>query len=220
MICSDGDLMEGVSYEAASLAGTNALGKLVYFYDDNHITIDGTTVDLVHRGPGARFEALGWHVQHVADVERPRRAARGDRSGAGARPTRPSMIIVRSHIAYGAPHAVDTAKAHGSPLGADEVAATKQALGWDPDKHFYVPDEVYAHMNGVERGNAARGRVATPSSRDWSQAFPAEREQWDAAWAGRIGDWTLPEFAAGRGARDARRRQAGDAGVQATRCRR
>ena len=152
-ICSDGDLMEGVSYEAGSLAGTNALGKLVYFYDDNHITIDGTTSISFTEDRGKRFEALGWHVQSVADRERPRRAARGDRKRAGRDVERPSMIVVRSHIAFGAPHAVDTAKAHGSPLGADEVAATKRALGWDPDRHFYVPDEVYAHMNGVERGN-------------------------------------------------------------------
>ncbi len=195
VICSDGDLMEGLSYEAASLAGTNALGKLVYFYDDNHITIDGTTSLSFTEDRAARFEALGWHVQHVADpndLDSVREAI----AGAQDETEKPSLIVVRSHIAYGAPHAVDTAKAHGSPLGAEEVAATKKALGWDPDKTFYVPDEVYAHMNGVGRGNALetewQQRLAT-----WSEAFPKAREQWDAAWAGRIGAWELPEFEPG-----------------------
>jgi transketolase len=106
------------------------------------------------------------------------------------------MIVIRSHIAYGAPHAVDTAKAHGSPLGEKEVAAAKKALGWDPDKHFYVPPEVYEHMNGVQRGieleEAWKRRFEA-----WSQAFPEARAKWDAAWAGRIGHWEVPEFEPG-----------------------
>ena len=195
VICSDGDLMEGVSYETASLAGTNALGKLVYFYDDNHITIDGTTSISFTEDRGARFEALGWHVQHVPDVN-DLDALRAAIAAAEAETARPSMIVVRSHIAFGAPHAVDTAKAHGSPLGAEEVAAAKQALGWDPDKHFYVPDEVYAHMNGIERGKQLEAEWDAVFA-DWSAAFPADRERWDAAWAGRIGDWQLPKFEPG-----------------------
>jgi transketolase len=194
-ICSDGDLMEGVSYESGSLAGTNALGKLVYFYDDNHITIDGTTSISFTEDRGKRFEALGWHVQHIADVN-DLDALREAIANAQEEVDRPSVVIVRSHIAYGAPKAVDTAKAHGSPLGEKEVAATKKAMGWDPDKHFYVPDEVYAHMNRVDRGNALetewRQRFAT-----WSQAFPDARETWDAAWSGTIGPWTPPDFAPG-----------------------
>src|SRR5690348_4565568 len=152
-ICSDGDLMEGVSYEAASLAGTNALGKLVYFYDDNHISIDGTTSISFTEDRGKRFEALGWHVQHVDDVN-DLAALREAIASAQAEEERPSMIVMRSHIAFGAPKAIDTAKSHGSPLGADEVAAAKKALGWDPDKHFYVPDEVREHMNVTDRGIA------------------------------------------------------------------
>ena len=109
---------------------------------------------------------------------------------------KPSLIIVRSHIAYGAPHAVDTAKSHGAPLGEAEVAATKKALGWDPDKHFYVPDEVYAHMNGTDRGIELESEWRKVFER-WSEAFPSLREQWDAAWDGRIGEWELPEFEAG-----------------------
>ena len=205
-ICSDGDLMEGLSYEAGSLAGTNALGKLVYFYDDNHITIDGTTALSFTEDRAKRFEALGWHVQKVGDVN-DLAALRKAIANAQAETTRPSLIIVRSHIAFGAPHAVDTAKSHGSPLGADEVAATKEALGWDPGKHFFVPDEVYAHMNGVERGNELESQWQQALS-NWSQAFPVERERWDAAWAGRIGPWELPEFEAGEGiaTRDAARK--------------
>ncbi|HVC88777.1 MAG TPA: transketolase [Gaiellaceae bacterium] len=195
VICSDGDLMEGLSYEAGSLAGTNGLGRLVYFYDDNRITIDGTTSISFTEDRAKRFEALGWHVQSVADVN-DLEALRAAIASAQAELERPSMIVVRSHIAFGAPHAVDTAEAHGSPLGAEEVAATKQALGWDPGKHFYVPDEVYAHMNRVDRGNELETEWHESFSR-WSQAFPAEREQWDAAFAGRIGTWSLPEFAAG-----------------------
>jgi transketolase len=194
-ICSDGDLMEGVSYEAASIAGTNGLGKLIYFYDDNHITIDGTTSISFTEDRAKRFDALGWHVQSVADpndLDSLREAI----ANAQAEATKPSLIIVRTHIAYGAPHAVDTAKAHGSPLGADEVAATKRALGWDPDKHFYVPDEVYANMNGIERGTELESEWQQRFS-NWSQAFPEPRETWDAAWAGRIGAWDLPEFEPG-----------------------
>src|SRR5664279_4537399 len=106
--------MEGLSYEAGSLAGTNALGKLIYFYDDNHITIDGTTSISFTEDRALRFEALGWHVQSVADVN-DLGALRKAIAKAQAETARPSMIIVRTHIAFGAPHAVDTAKSHGSP---------------------------------------------------------------------------------------------------------
>jgi len=195
VICSDGDLMEGVSYESGSIAGTNALGKLVYFYDDNHITIDGTTSISFTEDRAKRFEALGWHVQHVTDANdldafREAIANAHDENG------RPSVVIVRSHIAYGAPKAVDTAKAHGNPLGEEEVAATKKALGWDPDKHFYVPDEVYDHMNRVQRGNELETEWQQRFAA-WSQAFPDASETWDSAWAGKIGPWTPPDFAPG-----------------------
>jgi transketolase len=196
VICSDGDLMEGVSYEAGSIAGQNGLGKLVYFYDDNHITIDGTTsISFTQEDKHARFEAQGWHVQHVADVN-DLNALRAAIATAQAIEDRPSMIIVRSHIAYPAPHAMDTAKAHGSPLGDAEVRATKEVLGWDPDEHFVVPPEVYENMNGVARGQALED-AWNAELESWSQAFPDARETWDAAWDGRIGAWTLPEFAAG-----------------------
>ncbi|HEU5362902.1 MAG TPA: transketolase [Gaiellaceae bacterium] len=195
VICSDGDLMEGVSYESASLAGTNGLGKLVYFYDDNRITIDGTTAISFTEDRAKRFQALGWHVQSVDDAN-DLDSLREAIANAQAEEERPSIVVVRSHIAFGAPRAVDTAKAHGSPLGAEEVAATKKALGWDPDRHFYVPDEVREHLSRVERGNELETEWNARFAR-WSESFPQAREQWDAAWEGRIGAWTPPEFEAG-----------------------
>jgi transketolase len=194
-ICSDGDLMEGVSYESGSIAGTNGLGRLVYFYDDNHITIDGTTAISFTEDRAKRFDALGWHVQSVENAN-DLDALRAAIANAQDETERPSIIIVRSHIAFGAPRAVDTAKAHGNPLGEEEVRATKEALGWDPDEHFVVPDEVYEHMNRVDRGNELETEWQQRLSQ-WAQAFPQAKEAWDAAWAGRIAAWDVPEFAVG-----------------------
>ncbi len=215
-ICSDGDLMEGVSNEAASLAGQNGLGKLVYFYDDNRITIDGTTsVSFTAEDRGARIAAQGWHVQHVDDAN-DLAALDAAIEAAKAETARPSMVVVRSHIAYPAPHAMDTAKAHGAPLGADEVAAAKKAMGWDPEKRFHVPDEVYAHMSRVERGASLQaewdGRMEA-----WSAAFPDARADWDQVHTGRPRDgWVeaLPEFPAGE---DMATRDAGKSVMQALR---
>jgi transketolase len=198
-ICSDGDLMEGVSDEAASIAGQLGLGKLVYFYDDNHITIDGTTsISFSGEDKGARLAAQGWHVQHVADAN-DLRALRAAIAEAQAETERPSLIVVRSHIGYGAPHAVDTAKSHGAPLGEAEVRAAKEALGWDPDKTFVVPDEVSAHMNRAERGieveSAWRKKLDA-----WSAKYPALREDWDQVHTGKPRPgWVdaLPDFPPG-----------------------
>ena len=198
-ICSDGDLMEGVASEAASIAGHLALEKLVYFYDDNRITIDGTTaISFDTEDKGKRFEAYGWHVQHVADVN-DLDALRAAVADAHAETERPSLIIVRSHIAYPAPHAMDTAKAHGSPLGEDEVRATKEVLGWDPDSKFHVPDDVYEHMNQVQRGIDLEQEWKDRFER-WSTAFPALREDWDQVHTGKPRSGyvdALPEFPAG-----------------------
>ncbi len=182
-ICSDGDLMEGVSNEAASLAGQNALGKLVYFYDDNRITIDGTTaVSFDGEDKGKRFEAQGWHVQHVADSEDLEALAEATQN-AIAEEGRPSLVIVRSHIAYPAPNAMDTAAAHGSALGEEEVRAAKEALGLDPDEHFAVPDSVYEHMDQKPRGRELEeewnGRFDA-----WRKEFPDLLEEWEQAWSG------------------------------------
>ena len=182
-ICSDGDLMEGVSNEAASLAGQNALGKLVYFYDDNRITIDGTTaISFDGEDKGKRFEAQGWHVQHVADSEDLEALAEATQNAIDEE-GRPSLVIVRSHIAYPAPNATDTAAAHGSALGEDEVRAAKEALGLDPDQHFVVPDEVYEHMDQRQRGREFEdewnGRFDA-----WSGEFPDLLEEWEQVWSG------------------------------------
>ena len=197
-ICSDGDLMEGITNEAGSIAGTNGLGKLIYFYDDNHITIDGTTSISFTEDRGKRHEALGWHVQHINDVN-DLNALRQAIANAQAEIERPSLIIVHSHIAYGAPHAVDTAKAHGAPLGEPEVRAAKEALGWDPDKHFYVPDEVREHMNVTERGIELEEAWQKKLSA-WSAKYPAVREDWDQAHTGKPKPgWieALPKFDVG-----------------------
>ena len=153
-ICSDGDLMEGVSAEASSLAGHLRLGKLCLIYDQNHITIEGDTALAFSEDVGARYEAYGFHVQHLADgftVDELRVAL----DTAEAEAERPSLIVARTHIAPGAPHAHDTPEAHGAPLGEDEVRLTKQAYGWDPDLHFHVPDGVYEHMGKRRDGASA-----------------------------------------------------------------
>ncbi len=213
-ICSDGDLMEGVTAEAASIAGSLGLGKLVYFYDDNRITIDGTTsISFEAEDRGKRFESYGWHVQHVADVN-DLDAIREAVAAANEETARPSLIVVRSHIAYPAPHAQDTAKAHGAPLGEDEVRATKKVLGWDPDKHFFVPEGVYEHMSQVDRGIELEAewqqRLET-----WSTAFPALREDWDQVHTGKPRPGfaeALPVFEAGE---DMATRDAGKQAMQA-----
>jgi transketolase len=183
-IASDGDLMEGVSHEAASLAGAFGLGKLIFVYDDNRITIDGTTAlsfDSEHKGK--RFEAYGWHVQHVADAN-DLDALAAAFAAARAETERPSLIVVRSHIAYPAPHARDTAKAHGAPLGEEEVRATKEVLGFDPDAHFVVPDGVYEHMSLVEKGQALED-AWTASVARWRERYPELAEDWDQAQTGK-----------------------------------
>jgi len=209
VICSDGDLMEGISNEAASVAGQLGLGKLTLFYDANRITIDGaTSLSFSAENVGRRLETQGWHSQWVEDVndldklDQAIEAAKAERE-------RPSIVVVRSHIGFGAPHLVDTSKSHGAPLGAEEVRATKIALGADPDKDFVVPKEVYEHMSQLERG-AALEAAWQKRFESWSTAFPAAREDWDQAWRGepRPG-WqeALPVFESGEGvavaARDA-----------------
>jgi transketolase len=148
VIASDGDIQEGVASEACSLAGHLGLGKLTVFYDSNHIQLAGETAMAFSENVGERFEAYGWHTQDVGEdlsLDRLAGAAEAARDVAD----RPSLVIVRSHIGYGSPHKQDTSKAHGSPLGEEEVALTKEAYGWDPDAHFLVPQEVQARFAEV-----------------------------------------------------------------------
>jgi transketolase len=152
VIASDGDIQEGICSEASSLAGHLGLGRLTVFYDDNKIQLAGPVSEAFSEDVGARYEAYGWHVQNVGEdlsLERLEEAT----GVAMAETERPSLVIVRSHIGFGSPHKQDTSSAHGSPLGEEEVRLTKEAYGWDPDKHFYVPDEALKHFRGcVERG--------------------------------------------------------------------
>ncbi|HQT25338.1 MAG TPA: transketolase [Burkholderiales bacterium] len=166
VLCSDGDLMEGASHEAGSLAGHLGLSKLAAIYDDNRITIEGSTSlatsDDVHK----RFEAYGWHVQNLGDSANDVEKLSSALDSAKKETERPSLIIVRSHIAYGAPNAHDTKEAHGSPLGEDEVAAAKSFFGWPQDPKFFVPEAVLDHMReSVKTGEDLENR--------WKEKFSA-----------------------------------------------
>ncbi|MBA3444180.1 MAG: transketolase, partial [Gemmatimonadales bacterium] len=162
-IASDGDMMEGVSHEVASLAGHLRLGKLIGFYDDNHITIEGSTDLAFGEDVGARYEAYGWQVQRVEDgndLEALDAAIRA----AKAATERPSLIVMRTHIAFGSPNKVNTAGAHGSPLGKDEIRLTKQALGWPSTEPFFVPEDALAEWR------KCRDRGAALES-EWKQRY-------------------------------------------------
>lgn len=154
-ICSDGDLMEGLSHEAASFAGHQKLGRLIGFYDDNNITIDGST-DLAYSDDVAkRFAGYGWHVLRVDDVN-DLSALESAIAACKAETARPSLVITKTHIGYGSPNRQDTAKAHGEALGAAEVDLAKKNLGWPTLEKFWVPDEALAHWRTArERGAAA-----------------------------------------------------------------
>jgi transketolase len=199
VICGDGDLMEGVSQEAASIAGNFALGKMIVCYDDNHITIDGSTsISFDGENHAARMAADGWHVQRVEDSEDVD-ALEAAIAAARDETERPSFIAIRSHIAYPAPHAVDTAKSHGSALGEDEVRATKQVMGFDPDRRFWVDERVYEHMSLRERGASAQSEWQARFD-VWREEFPEMAADWDLAWTRRLRDgWreALPVFAPG-----------------------
>ena len=161
-ICSDGDLMEGVSHESASFAGHFKLGKLIGFYDDNKITIDGSTDLTFTDDTGKRFEAYGWHVLHIDDVNDLDAIDRAV-AAAKAEKDRPTIVVTRTHIGFGSPKKQDTASAHGEPLGADEIVATKKALGWPkPDEAFYVPDEALVEWRkALDKGAKAHGEWNT-----------------------------------------------------------
>ena len=182
-LCSDGDLMEGVAGEAASLAGQLGLGRLVYLYDDNGISLDGaTSLSFDVEDVTARFEAYGWHVQTVADANDLDALERAVRGGMAER-ERPSLIRVRSVIGWPAPTKQGTSKAHGSPLGEAEARATKEALGWDPDERFAVPGDVAERFDQRARGGALRAAWADRLAA-WRAQDPARAAGWDAAWSG------------------------------------
>ncbi|HZC30164.1 MAG TPA: transketolase C-terminal domain-containing protein, partial [Gaiellaceae bacterium] len=166
---------------------------------DKHFVVPEEVYEHMNRvDRGKRFEAQGWHVQHVDDAN-DLASLRKAIKKAQDETAKPSLIVVHSHIAYGAPHAVDTAKAHGSPLGEEEVRATKEALGWDPDKQFYVPPEVAEHMNVTQRGIELEGAWQQKLSA-WSAKYPDLRERWDQVHTGKpLPGWqdVLPSFEPG-----------------------
>ena len=187
VLAGDGDLMEGVSSEASSLAGHLGLGKLIMIYDDNKISLAGTTSLIFTEDVGSRYTAYGWHVQHVEDgndlqsVERALAAARQERK-------RPSLIIARTHIGYGAPHKQDTFHAHGSPLGPEELQAAKANLGWPTEPSFLIPPEALDHF----RESVARGQTAEA---EWRGRFAAYRREHpgEAAEFERVMEGRLPQ---------------------------
>ena len=164
-IASDGDMMEGISHEAASFAGHLKLGSLIGFYDDNHITIEGDTALTFSDDTGLRFEAYGWHVQHVADVNDLPALNRAI-DAAKEQTSKPSLIVVRSHIGYGSPNKHDTASAHGSPLGVDEIKLTKQALAYPSQEPFWVAPEALRYWR-----EAAKRMAKTED--EWKKVYDA-----------------------------------------------
>ena len=171
-ICSDGDIMEGVSAEAASLAGHLKLRNLIYLYDDNKITIEGDTSIAFNEDVAERFQAYGWHVQSVADGN-DTEAIHAAIINAQNETNRPSLIKVRTHIGFGSPNKVDTAAAHGSPLGKDEVRLVKENFGFDPDKSFVVPDEVLDYYR-------AKGNAGVKKEEDWKELYGKYKEKYSA----------------------------------------
>jgi len=185
-ICSDGDLMEGVSSEAASIAGHLGLGRLVFVYDDNRITIDGSTeLTFANEDVEARFAAYGWHTLSVEDGNDLDGIEAALRAGI-AEEERPTLIRLHTVIGYGSPHRAGTNKAHGEALGVDEVRLTKEALGWDPDAFFVVPEEVYAHFrDGCRERGAAEQAAWDTRWQAWAAANPALAAEWELAQDGK-----------------------------------
>ncbi|MBW1786222.1 MAG: transketolase [Deltaproteobacteria bacterium] len=186
-IVSDGDLMEGLSHEAASLAGHLGLGKLICLYDDNHISIEGSTDIAYTEDPIARFAAYGWHVSRVTDgndLDAIERAVKTAQMETG----RPSLIAVRTHIGYGSPNKQDTPSAHGEPLGPEELVRTKENLGWPSEPVFFVPEEALAHFRkAVEKGEAIE-KTWREDMASYEKAYPEPASSWH-----RCMDGALPE---------------------------
>jgi transketolase len=196
-IVTDGDLMEGVASEAASLAGHLQLGKLIYLYDDNRISIDGSTDIAFTEDRAARFESYGWHVQKVADgndvaaIDAAIQAAKQD--------PRPSLIVCRTHIGYGLPTRQDTPEAHGQPPGEKELNGAKENLGWPLEPRFFVPDDVLQHFRQSVTRGAELEQDWNTTLASYQSAFPAEAAQMKSQLAGELSqDWEneLPVFPA------------------------
>ncbi|WP_442590033.1 transketolase [Pedobacter sp. AW31-3R] len=168
-ICSDGDMMEGVTSEAASLAGHLELGNIIYLYDDNHISIEGSTDIAFNEDVAKRFEAYNWHVQVVEDGNDVAAIVNAVRN-AKAETQKPSLIKVRTQIGYGSPNKVNTAGSHGSPLGADEIRLVKEFFGFNPDESFAVPAEVAEYYQ-------AAGHKGAEANKAWDELFAKYKEE-------------------------------------------
>lgn len=195
-ICSDGDLMEGVSHEAASLAGHLKLGKIIFFYDDNGITIDGKTELSFSDDTKKRFEAYNWQVLNVNDVNDLDQIMKAVKA-AQSEISKPTLIITKTHIGYGSPNKQDSASAHGSPLGEEEVKLSKKNLGWPEDKFFFVPDEVYAHFKGVKKCGSEAEEIWQKKFEEYKSKYPEDAKLFLQMMNREIGDeWLkhLPSF--------------------------
>ncbi len=201
VIAGDGDLMEGVASEAASLAGHLGLGKLICCYDNNGITIEGSTELAFTEDVAKRFEAYGWHVRHVEHGDDPQVIATAIEA-AQKETARPSLLCVKTHIAHGSPNKQDSHEAHGAPLGAEEVKLTKQAYNWPSLEPFYVPEDALAHFrhavaHGAELENAWNALFAK-----YAQTYPELAQEWEVAMRGDLPagwDAELPQFPANTG---------------------
>ncbi len=197
-IVSDGDLMEGISSEAGSLAGHFKLGKLIYLYDNNHVSLAGATELTFTEEVAKRFEAFKWHVQNVEDGN-DLEAIGGAIKAAREELERPSLIMVRTHIAYGSPNKQDTFQAHGSPLGEEEVRLTKKNLGWPLEPAFHIPEEALKRFReSVPRGQKLEEEWGR-KMQAYSGAYPELKAKWDGMWTGKyIPGWKekLPVFEA------------------------
>ena len=198
-ICSDGDVMEGVSAEAASLAGHLGLGNMIYFYDSNHITIEGDTDLAFDEDVAKRFEAYGWHVQKVTDINDLDAITKATKN-AQNEINRPSLIIVNSIIGYGSPNKHGTAAAHGAPLGEEEVRLVKKVFGFDPDKNFIVPEEVLDFYHKAAQKSAENEKDWNALYKDYKKRHPDLAKEYETISAGKLPDgWEskLPTFAPG-----------------------
>jgi len=195
-ICSDGDLMEGISHETASIAGHLKLGKLIIFYDNNGITIDGSTSLTFSEDVAKRFDAYGWHVQKVDDVNNLESL---DKALINARNEleKPSIIITKTHIGYGSPNKQDTAEAHGSPLGEEEVKLAKKNLNWPEDKTFYIPEEVTDYFSALSEKFIKHEDEWNYRFKDYERKYPEDAKKFREIMDGNFGDnWKqkLPVF--------------------------
>ena len=212
VLASDGDMMEGISGEASSLAGHLGLGNLIVLYDDNGISIEGKTALSFSEDVPARYAAYGWHVQHIDGHDHGAIAKALD--AAIAERARPSLIACRTHIAYGAPRKQDSAEAHGSPLGPEETKAAKENLGWPVEPTFLVPDEVREFFRARAQEGAALRTGWESRFEEWSKSHPVQAADWKAVWERTVPADVVAQLLASAPDGDAATREHGRAVIQ------